>query len=97
MITGKQRAELKKLANTLEEKIIIGKGGISDNLMVQIDQVLEKDELVKIKVLQNNLDDKDDLVAEIIEKTGAEFVSLMGGKITIYRQSSKKENRKIRL
>lgn len=87
MITGKQRSELKKIAHKLEPKVLIGKFGLSDNLLKQIDQVLIKDEIIKIKVLNNNLDEKEDLVNKVIEKMNAEFVMSLGNKFVVYRRN----------
>ena len=54
---------------------------------------MEDHELVKIKVLKNSPVEAKEIVQEILEKTGAEFVQQIGSKLTIYRQS--KENKKI--
>lgn len=51
-----------------------------------IDELLKKDELVKIKVLNNNLDDRKDLLNEIIESTDSEYVDQIGNKLVIYRE-----------
>ncbi|WP_297378507.1 ribosome assembly RNA-binding protein YhbY [uncultured Helcococcus sp.] len=90
MINSKQRKHLKSLANTMDPKVIIGKNGITENLLTQIDDTLEANELVKIKILNNNLDDHNDLIQEILKELSAEFVSHMGNKFVIYRQSEDK-------
>lgn len=90
MINSKQRKYLKSLANRLDTKIIIGKNGISENLLTQIEDTLDANELVKIKILKNNLFDDKETIDEIIEKLNAEFVSHMGSKFVIYRQSKDK-------
>lgn len=90
MINAKQRKHLKSIANTLEPKINVGKNSISDNVIAQIDQILEANEIVKIKVLNNNLDDQDEMVQVLLEKLNAEFVSHVGSKITLYRKSDNK-------
>ena len=90
MINSKQRKHLKSLANTLDPKVIIGKNGITENLLTQIDDTLEANELVKIKILNNNLDDHNDLIQEILKELNAEFVSHLGNKFVIYRQSEDK-------
>lgn len=90
MINSKQRKYLKSLANTIDPKIIIGKNGISENLLTQIDDTLEANEIVKIKILKNNLDDDQETIDNIIEKLNCEFVSHMGSKFVIYRQSKDK-------
>lgn len=95
MITGKQRSYLKSLANTLNPMIQIGKGGIGEGVLSQIDKSLEDHELLKITVLKNSPVEAKEIVDEILEATGAEFVQQIGNKLTIYRES--KENKKIDL
>ena len=90
MINSKQRKYLKSLANTIDPKIIIGKNGITENLLEQINDTLEANEIVKIKILKNNLFDDKETIDEILEKLYAEFVSHMGSKFVIYRQSKEK-------
>ena len=50
MITSKQRAYLRGLANTMQPIFQIGKGGIEEAFLKQIEDALEKRELIKIKV-----------------------------------------------
>lgn len=90
MINAKQRKHLKSIANTLDPKINVGKNSLTENVIAQIDQILEANEIVKIKVLNNNLDDQEEMVQILIEKLNAEFVSHVGSKITLYRKSDNK-------
>lgn len=91
MITGKQRAYLKQLAHDEKPIINIGKNSISDELINAIDEAIEKRELIKIKILNNNLDDANYIIETILEKLNAEFVSHIGNIFTIYRQSKEKK------
>lgn len=93
MLRGKDRFYLKSLANNLKPLAQIGKSGISDGLINQLDKLLEDHELVKINVLQNSPDDAKNMTEEILNRTGAEFVQQIGSKITIYRESE--ENKQI--
>lgn len=95
MLTGKERSYLKSLAHNMDPLIQLGKDGINEGFLNQIDKLLEDHELVKIRVLQNAPVEVDEIVDEILEKTGAEFVQKIGKKLTIYRES--KENKKIEL
>ena len=88
-MTGKQRRYLKSLAHSMEPAINIGKYGVTDNFIQQIQDLLEKRELVKIKILNNNMDDQDTIVAEILERTGCEFVQAIGFTWVIYKESKK--------
>lgn len=49
-MTGKERAALRAKANSLESYIQIGKSGISDALIKQVDDAITAHELIKIKV-----------------------------------------------
>ena len=55
MITSKNRAELRSRANELETTLMIGKDGITDNLVDELDRQLEARELVKGRVLETAL------------------------------------------
>lgn len=85
MITGKQRSYLKSLAHELDPILIIGKGGVTDNTMKQLDDALEKHELIKIKILNNNMEDPKHIQERILAVLNAEFVQYIGSKFTIYR------------
>ena len=54
MITSKQRAYLRGLANSIETILIIGKGGITENVIKEADEALEARELIKGRVLENS-------------------------------------------
>lgn len=95
MLTGKQRAYLKSLANTMEPVFQIGKNGITDNFLKQVEDYLEANELVKIKVLKNSLLDATELASEIADAIGAEFVQSLGDKFVLYKES--RNNKKIQL
>ncbi len=95
MLTGKQRAYLKAMANPFRPIFQIGKQGISNNVIIQLDNALEARELIKINVLENSLLDTKKVACDIVNELGAEFVQILGNKITIYRAS--KNNPKIKL
>jgi len=95
MITGKQRAVLRKMSNTLDPVFIIGKGGINDTILHEIGDVLEARELIKIKILETALLDTKSTCNMVAEALGAEPVQAIGSKFVIYRKAEKEKNRKI--
>jgi len=52
MLTSKQRAALKAMANSLEPIIHVGKAGVTDNVIMQADEALTARELIKGTVQQ---------------------------------------------
>lgn len=95
MLTSKQRSHLKGLANTIDPIFQLGKSGISENFVKQIDDALETREIVKVNVLKNCMLDPTEVANEIAEKLKAEYVQSIGRKFVIYRES--RENKKIEL
>lgn len=95
MLTGKQRSHLKSLAHNLDPLFQLGKNGLSDNFIKQVDQALENRELVKISILNNSMLDTEELSRELTDALGAEFVQNIGNKVIIYRESE--ENKQINL
>lgn len=87
MLTSKQRAYLRGLANTIEPIFLIGKGGLSDNMVHDIDAALEVRELIKIKVLNNSMTDVREASEAVAEKLNAEVVQVIGGRFVLYRPS----------
>lgn len=95
MLTGKQKRYLRSLAHNIDPIFQIGKAGINDNMISQIDETLENRELIKIHILQNNFDDKNDLAQTLSQATNSEVVQVIGSMIIIYRESQ--ENKGISL
>ena len=95
LITGKQRSFLKSMANSIDPIFQIGKGGVSDNLIKQVDDALNAREIVKISILKNSELDPTEVAMELAEELNAEFVQSIGKRFTLYRESEK--NKKIDL
>jgi RNA-binding protein len=90
MITSKQRAYLRSLANPIPTIMQIGKGGLTENLLKTVSDALEARELIKLHVLENSGEDAYDLLQDLAAQLGAEPVAVVGRKIVLYRASEKK-------
>ncbi len=97
MITGKQRAYLRKLANPTEPIFQIGKNGITDEIINQLASALEARELIKIHILETAMLDPKTCINALAERLDAEPIQAIGSKIVIYKQAEKQKNRKIEL
>lgn len=87
MLTGKQKRYLRSLAVTEPAIVQIGKGGITDTLIVQLQEALAARELVKIKLLQNTDVALEDAAGQLAAATNSELVQTIGKNIVLYRRS----------
>lgn len=89
MLTSKERAELRAQANVLETTLMVGKDGVTENVIAEAENLLIARELVKGKVLESALMSAREVSDAICEATGAEGVACVGSKFVIYRFSEK--------
>ena len=89
MLTSKERAELRAQANAIDTTLMVGKDGVTENVVAEADRLLTARELVKGKVLETALMSAREVSDEICEATGADGVSCVGSKFVIYRFSEK--------
>ena len=93
MLTSKQRAHLRSLANPLDTIFQVGKGDIKETLIKQLDDVLNVRELIKIRVLDTSGLSAREAAQDIADALNAEVVDVIGSRIILYRESIK--NKKI--
>lgn len=87
-LTGKQKRYLRAQANSLKPIFQVGKMGVNTNMLKQMEEALEKRELIKISILQNCLDDKEVVADRIANDTAAEIVQIIGNNIVLYKEST---------
>lgn len=93
MLTGKQKRFLRAKAHHLNPIFQVGKGGVNDNMIKQIGEALEVRELLKVSILQNCDQDRNEAANELAEGSGAELVQIIGNTIVLYKES--KENKQL--
>ena len=94
-MTSKERAALRGLAMKLKPIVNIGNQGLSLGALDAVKEALEANELLKINVLKNCLEEPYDLADQLAEGTRSEVISVIGRKITLFKVADKPENRKI--
>ncbi len=87
---GKQKSYLRSLAMTMQPIFQIGKGGVNENLIIQLQDALEARELIKIRVLNNSDETAQGVAEEIADATGSHLVQVIGHNIVLYKKSLKK-------
>lgn len=95
MLTSKQRAQLRGMANSYDTIFQIGKGGINDQLIKQIDDALTARELIKLRVLETSPVTSREAADETAQRTGSDVVQVIGTRFILYREN--KDNKQIYL
>ncbi|MDD9147617.1 MULTISPECIES: ribosome assembly RNA-binding protein YhbY [unclassified Sporolactobacillus] len=93
MLNSRQRKFLEKKAHSLKPVFQIGKAGLHEAVFSELDDVLEKRELIKVSLLQNTTENAGEAGRRIAEKTHAELVQIIGHTLILYRES--KEHKRI--
>ena len=88
-MTGRERAQLRAMANALETILYIGKEGISDHTVREAEEALEARELIKGCVQQGCPLEAKEALAELCERTHAEPIQQIGRRFVMYRPSRK--------
>lgn len=90
-ITTKQRSKLRAKSNDLRDCVIIGKEGLTQNVLNEIAVALYNRELVKVAVLQNCQTSAKDMLKETCDKLGCQPVQCIGRRFVVYKYSDKKD------
>ena len=95
MLNSRQRAQLRGMANDFETILQVGKMGVGENTVKQVDDALEARELIKMSVLETCEKSSREVANELAEKVKADVVQVIGRKFILYRES--KDNKTIKL
>lgn len=96
-ITSKQRSMLKGIAMKTEPIFQVGKSSITPELTEAVREALDKRELIKLHVLKNNADDKQEIAQTLAERTGSIVVQVIGNMIVLFKYQKDADKRKIEL
>ncbi|MFQ9052849.1 MAG: ribosome assembly RNA-binding protein YhbY [Oscillospiraceae bacterium] len=97
-LTSKQRAQLRGMAANLDTIVHVGKDGIGENLIKQVNDALEARELIKGRVLENSMyTAREEAAEELKVAARCEVVQVIGSKFVLFRYQHNKDKRKIDL
>ena len=86
MLTSKQRAALRRLANGLSPVFQVGKDGVEEELIKATDTCLAKRELIKIRALETSPETAREAAETLASATGAEVVQVIGSTLVLFRK-----------
>jgi len=87
------RRELMRRAHDLQPVVMVGKHGITDELIATCDEALENHELVKVR-FQNFKDQCSEFAAQIAERTRGQLIRTIGHVAILYRENVDPEKRR---
>ena len=88
-MTSKERAYLRGLANRVPSLYQVGKDGVTENVVKQIDDALAARELIKGNVLENSMMTAREAAEELAKKTASQVVQVIGNRFILYRRTDK--------
>ena len=91
MLSSKQRAFLRSMANTMDPIMQVGKSGVGGELITSVANALEARELIKMSALETAPVTAREAADELAEATGADVVAVVGRRFVLYRPSKKKK------
>ena len=86
-MTGKQKRYLRALASTMPAVVMIGKGGLENPVIDSARAAITKRELIKVKVLNNCLEDPKEILPDLADMLGAELVQIIGHNGVLYKKA----------
>ncbi|AVQ07445.1 TPA: ribosome assembly RNA-binding protein YhbY [Xanthomonas vasicola pv. zeae] len=90
VLTSAQNRFLRGQAHDLKALLQTGGKGVTPAFLAELEEVLERHELIKVKVASEDRETRDTLIAELIEQTGSALVQRIGHVAILYRPSKEK-------
>jgi RNA-binding protein len=89
-LTDAQRKHLRRLGHDRNPIVLVGQGGISANLVAELDRALNDHELVKVRARVGDREARDEILEQLAASTGAELVQRIGHVALYYRPNKDK-------
>jgi len=97
-LTSQQNKYLRSLAHRLKPLVLVGKNGLTAEVIASIDAALEKHELIKLKFIDHKeKEQKKQMIDAICSQTRCFRAGMIGHTAILYRQATKASLRKIKL
>jgi RNA-binding protein len=93
-LSGAQRKHLRGLAHHVKPVVHVGRNGVTDPVLQEVEEALDYHELIKVKLVDPQ-GRKEELAAELASRSGGTRVGLVGNIVTLYRQHLDPEKRKV--
>ncbi|MBQ3854022.1 MAG: ribosome assembly RNA-binding protein YhbY [Anaerovibrio sp.] len=86
-LTGKQKSFLRSMGMTMDPVVMIGKEGVTPTVVQSAAEVIKKRELIKVRVLQNCMEEPKDAITTLAERTDANLVQVIGHNGLLFKRN----------
>ncbi|SBV36343.1 putative RNA-binding protein [uncultured Stenotrophomonas sp.] len=90
VLTPAQNRFLRGMAHDLKALLQIGGKGVTPAFLAELDEVLERHELVKVKVAAEDREAREAMVDELVRTSGGALVQRIGHVAVLYRPAKEK-------
>ncbi|UCE95425.1 MAG: YhbY family RNA-binding protein [Candidatus Bathyarchaeota archaeon] len=94
MLTPRMKRIIKRKLSVERPKVWIGKNGVSQKVLAEVDGWLERVEMVKVKIQKGALEEYSakEISNKIAHQTGSFLVEVRGHTFILYRKKTKTES-----
>lgn len=86
-LSSAEKADLKQQAHTLQPVVMVGQNGLTEAVVRETDANLTAHELIKVRILGDDRDERKQWAAQLCEQTAAQLVQHIGKILVIYRKN----------
>jgi RNA-binding protein len=92
-LTQAQKKHLRGLGQALNPTLQIGRGGVTEATIAALEPLLQRHELVKVKVQQTSESEPASVAIALAEAGGASLVGVVGRTLLLYRPNPERKDR----
>ncbi len=96
-LTEEQKRHLRRLGHELNPVVRTGNAGLTEAVLLEIEGALGHHELIKVKLVAEDRQQRQGFAEEICARTGAALVQSIGQIVLLYRPNPDKKKNRIAL
>jgi RNA-binding protein len=86
-LTGKQKSFLRSMGQKLEPVVMMGKEGVTPTVVQAAQEAIKKRELIKVRVLQNCMEEPEDAITMLAERADVNLVQIIGRNGLLFKRN----------
>ena len=86
-LRGKQKSFLRSMGQKLEPVVMMGKEGVTPTVVQAAQEAIKKRELIKVRVLQNCMEEPEDAITMLAERADVNLVQIIGRNGLLFKRN----------